>query len=89
MISPLGWRALAILLLYLALFFRGGAMAARAAGQFIRLVGQATGRDRLAAIGFRAAFGVPIQGDCCTWPDRVFTSKGPSRSRSSAATPRP
>jgi hypothetical protein len=89
MFSPLGWRALAILLLYLALFFRGGAMATRAAGRSIRLVGQATGRDRLTAVGFRAAFGVPIQGDCCTWPDGVFTSEGPSRSRSSAATPRP
>ncbi|MFT7027308.1 MAG: hypothetical protein ACJAVS_001532 [Paracoccaceae bacterium] len=89
MFSPFGWRALAILLLYIALFFRGGAMAACAAGRSIRLVGQATGRDRLAAVGFRAAFGLPIQGDCCTWPDRVFTSEGPSRSRSSVSTQRP
>ncbi|MFT6775596.1 MAG: hypothetical protein ACJA1L_003318, partial [Paracoccaceae bacterium] len=56
MISPFGVGALAVLLLYLALFFWGGAMAARAAGRSIWLFGRASGRDRLAAIGFRAAF---------------------------------
>ena len=45
MISPFGWSAIAVLLLYLALFFWGGAMAARAAGRSIWLFDQATGRD--------------------------------------------
>ena len=62
MISPFGWSALAVLLLYLTLFFWGGAMAARAAGRSIWLIGQATGRDWLAAVGFRAAFGLAILG---------------------------
>jgi protein-S-isoprenylcysteine O-methyltransferase Ste14 len=62
MISPFGVGALAVLLLYLALFFWGGAMAARAAGRSIWLFGRASGRDRLAAIGFRAAFGLAILG---------------------------
>ncbi|WP_187393948.1 isoprenylcysteine carboxylmethyltransferase family protein [Oceaniovalibus sp. ACAM 378] len=62
MISPFGWSAIAVLLLYLALFFWGGAMAARAAGRSIWLFGQATGRDWLAAVGFRAAFALAALG---------------------------
>ncbi|MGC8202576.1 methyltransferase family protein [Aliiroseovarius sp. PTFE2010] len=62
MITPFGWSALAVLLLYLALFFWGGAMTSRAVGRSIWLFGQATGYDRLAAIGFRAAFGLAILG---------------------------
>lgn len=62
MITPFGWSALAVLLLYLALSFWGGAMTSRAVGRSIWLFGQATGCDRLAAIGFRAAFGLAILG---------------------------
>jgi protein-S-isoprenylcysteine O-methyltransferase Ste14 len=62
MISPFGWSAIVVLLLYLALFFWGGAMAARAAGRSIWLFDQATGRDWLAAVGFRAAFALAALG---------------------------
>lgn len=37
-------------------------MAARAAGRSVWLFGQATGRDRLAAVGFRATFGLAVLG---------------------------
>lgn len=47
MLAPFGWSALAVLALYLALFFWGGVLAARAAGRPIWLFGRATGRDRL------------------------------------------
>lgn len=56
MMSGFGWAALALLSGYLALFFWGNAVAARAAGKPVWLFAQATGRDRLAAFGFRAAF---------------------------------
>lgn len=56
MISGFGWAALALLLGYLALFFWGSATAAQAAVRPIWLFAQAKGRDRLAALGFRAAF---------------------------------
>ena len=56
MISSFGWAALALLFGYLALFFWGSVIAARAAGKPIWLFGRARGRDRWAAIGFRAAF---------------------------------
>jgi len=56
MISGFGWAALALLLGYLALFFWGSALAAQAAGRPVWLFARATGRDRLAAIGFRVAF---------------------------------
>src|SRR5690606_35545403 len=62
MLSPFGWSALAVLALYLALFFWGGVLAARAAGRSIWLFGRATGRDRLAAAGFRAAFAIAFLG---------------------------
>ena len=56
MISGFGWAALALLFGYLALFFWGSALAAKAAGRPVWLFARATGRDRLAAIGFRVAF---------------------------------
>ena len=56
MISDFGWAALALLFGYLALFFWGTAVAARAAGKPVWLFARAKGRDRLAAFGFRAAF---------------------------------
>ncbi len=56
MISAFGWAALAILFGYLALFFWGGAVAAQSAGRSVWLFSRAKGRDRLAALGFRAAF---------------------------------
>lgn len=62
MLSPFGWSALAVLALYLALFFWGGVLAARAAGRSIWLFGRATGRDRLVAAGFRAAFAIAFLG---------------------------
>ena len=62
MLSPLGWASLALLVLYLALFFWGGAVAAQTAGRSIWLFGQASGRDRWAAMGFRGAFGLSLAG---------------------------
>ena len=56
MMSGLSWAALALLFGYLALFFWGSADAAQAAGKPVWLFARATGRDRLAAFGFRAAF---------------------------------
>lgn len=56
MMSAFGWAALALLAGYLALFFWGNALAAQAAGRPVWLFARATGRDRLAAISFRAAF---------------------------------
>jgi protein-S-isoprenylcysteine O-methyltransferase Ste14 len=56
MISGFGWAALALLFGYLALFLWGSAVAAQAAGKPVWLLARATGRDRLAAFGFRAAF---------------------------------
>ena len=62
MISGFGWAALALLFGYLALFFWGSAVAARAAGRPVWLFARATGRDRLAAMGFRAAFALAFFG---------------------------
>ena len=62
MLSGFGWAALALLFGYLALFFWGSAMAAEAAGRPVWLFARATGRDRWAAIGFRAAFGIAFFG---------------------------
>lgn len=45
MLSPFGWSALAVLPLYLALFFWGGVLAARAARRPIWLFGRATGAN--------------------------------------------
>jgi len=62
MISGFGWAAMALLFGYLALFLWGSAEAARAAGRPVWLFAQATGRDRLAAFGFRAAFALAVFG---------------------------
>ena len=62
MISGFGWAALALLFGYLALFFWGSALAAQAAGRSVWLFSRATGRDRLAAMGFRAAFALAFFG---------------------------
>ena len=70
MLSGLGWAALALLFGYLALFLRGSAIAAEAAGKPVWLFARATGRDRLAAFGFRAAFGLAFFGPLLwmVWP---------------------
>lgn len=62
MMSGFGWAALALLAGYLVLFFWGSTIAAQAAGKPVWLFGRATGRDRLAAIGFRAAFAMAFLG---------------------------
>ena len=62
MSSGFGWAALALLFGYLALFFWGSAMAAQTAGKPVWLFARATGRDRLAAMGFRAAFALAFFG---------------------------
>lgn len=62
MMSGFGWAALALLFGYLALFFWGSAVAAQAAGRPVWLFARATGRDRLAAFGFRAAFALAFFG---------------------------
>ncbi|WP_240793983.1 methyltransferase [Pseudorhodobacter turbinis] len=56
MISLFGWAVLAVLVGYLALFVWGNAKAARAIGRSVWLFGKAKGRDRIAALGFRASF---------------------------------
>ena len=70
MIAGFGWAALALLFGYLALFFWGSALAAQAAGRPVWLFARATGRDRLAAIGFRAAFAFAFFGPLLwlVWP---------------------
>lgn len=62
MLHAFGWAALAVLGSYLALFFWGGTLAARAAGRSIWLFGQARGKDALAATGFRLAFVFAFMG---------------------------
>ena len=70
MISGFGWAALALLFSYFVLFFWGNAVAAQAAGRPVWLFARATGRDRLAAFGFRAAFALAFFGPLLwlTWP---------------------
>lgn len=62
MLHAFGWAALIILGVYLGLFFWGGVLAARAAGRSVWLFGAATGKDRWAAFGFRAAFALSFAG---------------------------
>lgn len=62
MINWYGWAALAFLLAYLALFYWGTFRAANAAGRTVWLIGQAGGNDRLAALGYRAAFSMALFG---------------------------
>lgn len=70
MLSGFGWAALALLFGYLALFFWGTAMAAEAARRPVWLFARAQGRDRWAAIGFRAAFAIGFFGPLIwmVWP---------------------
>jgi protein-S-isoprenylcysteine O-methyltransferase Ste14 len=70
MVSGFGWAALALLFGYLTLFFWGTAIAAEAAGRPVWLFARATGRDRWAAAGFRAAFGIAFFGPLVwmVWP---------------------
>ncbi len=58
----LTWIAVAIVAAYLVAFVWAGRQAARAAGRSIWLFGAASGRDRLAALGFRAAFTLAVIG---------------------------
>ena len=62
MIAGFGWGALAILFGYLGLFALGNAVSRKAADETVWLFHRATGRDRLAAIGFCAAFGLAFFG---------------------------
>lgn len=62
MLHVFGWAALVVLGTYLALFFRGGRRAAKAAGRRIWLFDRAQGRDVWAARGFRAAFALALLG---------------------------
>ncbi len=57
-----GWASIALLLAYLAIFFWGNQRAAEAAARPVWLFGQASGRDRWAALGFRAAFAMGFFG---------------------------
>ncbi|MGZ3215080.1 MULTISPECIES: methyltransferase family protein [Paracoccus] len=70
MLSEFGWAALALLAGYLLLFFWGSALAAQAANRSVWLFGQARGRDRWAAFGFRAAFVLAFLGPLLwlVWP---------------------
>ena len=70
MISGFGWAVLALLFGYLALFFWGSALAAKAADRSVWLFGRASGRDRWAAFGFRAAFVLAFFGPLfwLAWP---------------------
>jgi protein-S-isoprenylcysteine O-methyltransferase Ste14 len=56
MLSIPGMTALAALFLWLAFFLLGTAQTASGTGRRVWLFGAACGRDRLAALGFRAAF---------------------------------
>ena len=62
MLSGFGLAALVLLFGYLTLFFWGRTIEAEAAGKPVWLFTRATGRDRLAACGFRAAFGLSFFG---------------------------
>jgi len=61
-VTIFGFATLGVLALYLALFFLASSLAARAAGRPVWLFGRATGRDRLAALGFRVAFALAFVG---------------------------
>ncbi len=61
-VTLLGWATLGVLALYLLGFAGLGRLAARAAGRPVWLFGRAQGRDRLAALTFRAAFVLALLG---------------------------
>lgn len=71
MISGFGWGAFIILAGYLVLFLWRSAVAETAAGRPVWLFQQATGRDRWAAFGFRAAFVLAFLGPLLwlVWPE--------------------
>lgn len=58
--SILGWVALGHIALYLCLFYLGGTIAERDAGRSIWMLDQASGCERIAAVGFRMSFAIPI-----------------------------
>lgn len=60
--SVIQGASLMVLVLYLLAFFAGSLLAARAANRPVWLFGAARGRDRIAAIGFRAGFAVALAG---------------------------
>ena len=62
MTHSIGWASLALLFAYLAFFFWGNLRASEAAGRPVWLFGQARGRDRWAALGFRTAFALAFFG---------------------------
>lgn len=62
MVQILSWFAPLLVASYLVAFLWLGRRAARSAGRNIWLFGTATGRDRLAAGGFRAAFALAVIG---------------------------
>lgn len=66
----LGLAAVLVVLLYLAAFLPASRLAEGAAGRPVWLFGRATGRDRLAALGFRAAFALALLGPLlvAAWP---------------------
>lgn len=70
MISGFGWAVLVLIFGYLALFLWGIAIAADASGRSVWLFGRASGRDRWAAFGFRAAFVLAFFGPLfwLAWP---------------------
>lgn len=83
MMSAFGWAALALLFGYLALFLWGTTAATQAAGRPVWLFGQARGRERLAAFGFRATFVLAFFGPLLwlAWPvlhkaDPLWTEGG-------------
>lgn len=71
--TGMGSAALVLLGAYLALFFRGSAINAREAHRPVWLFRHATGGDRLAALGFRAAFALALLGSLA-W--RLMPSMG-------------
>ena len=73
----LGFATLGVLALYLALFFLASSWAARAAGRSVWLFGRATGRDCLAALGFRAAFALVLLGPLLQAAVPAFRNIGP------------
>ena len=71
--TGMGRAALLLLGAYLALFFWGSAINAREAHRPVWLFRHATGGDRLAALGFRAAFALALLGSLA-W--RLMPSMG-------------
>lgn len=68
--GTLGLAAVLVVALYLAAFLAASRLAEGAAGRPVWLFGRATGRDRLAALGFRAAFALALLGPLlmAAWP---------------------